>query len=629
MTLFDRKTAQVVATLLAFAAGLWLLWGLRELFFLLVLAMLAAYTVEPIIRYLQRLSPRHISRRTAIVGTCISGFLLVGFAAVVLGEMVSRQAAELIGKLPSLSEDPSRSVALPLPSQLEPFRDELMRYGVEFVHSAASGLVGGLGSFGLYLLVPVFAIFFLKDGSFFRHAMVRFAGRFGEGIWVTGLLTDLSDLLSRYIRAVLLQSLAVFVGYAIFYQATQVPYAMLLATLAALLEVIPVLGWISAAAASLVVVLFAGYTHWAWLVVFYLVFRVIQDYVITPYLMQNGIEIPAFLVLAGVIGGELLGGIRGMFLSIPLIAVVRILYRHWVKRGVVLSLVLVASMAEAHSISVSTSEGTLSQKLLELRVHLPRYEVEHLPQAGLMASIVFTGASLKASDCTPDKTELLCVLSFEFAQVPGEQIGAEVKLARVTVPNHVHIMKVTRGEVTRQAVFDRTFEQERIDFHESGKAEVWWRAARMGFVQLAYQPILILLLLILSRPLAYGAGAAAAFLVVLPDRFYATPGFFELATAISLSYVACEHLFFPAAGGKWLVAATIGAIEGAAMAILARPTGQGAVAFGAGNLIAAMGVSFLALRFLRNIPEVWLRKIYWALAGLGVIWSIWVFVKRF
>ncbi len=288
-----------------------------------------------------------------------------------------------------------------------------------------------------------------------------------------------------------------------------------------------------------------------------------------------------------------------------------------------------AMVASGHSISVSTSEGVLEDRTLRLTLRIPIYEVENVPQSRLTAAIEITGATLKATDCKPVDTELICQLAYEFPFAPGERIDAAVTLARVTVPNHVHIMKLSSKNVTRQAVFDRTFEHEQIDFHESAKAEIWWRAARMGFVQLGFQPILLLLLLIIPRPLAYLLGATAAFFLVLPDRFYAPPGFFELASAMALVYLAFEYLFFPKASGKWVFCALIGAIEGTALAVLARPTGAGAIAFGSGNLLASFTLSFLALHFSRNISERSMRILMWALSALGIIWSIWVFVKRF
>jgi predicted PurR-regulated permease PerM len=627
MNLFDRKTAQVLATILAFAAGLWVLWGLRELFFLFLLAIFFAYTVEPLIAAIYRHTPRQVSRRSSIFATFLVVFLASALTVVFIGQLVVDQAGELIKQLPSLDQDPTTAVSFPLPAQLEPFRNELLNYGLAFARSTANAFVSSLSSTGFLILSPIFALFYLLEGPAYRHSLIQFAARTGHQVWLTGLLEDLRSLLSNYIRALFLQSLSVFLGYLAFYQITQVPYALLLATLAAVLEVIPVLGWISAAILSLIVAAFSGYSHLLAMLVFYIVFRIFQDYVVTPYLMKNGIELPALVVLAGVIGGEMLGGIRGMFLSIPFLATLRILYRHWLKRGAIM--LLLGFSLDAHSSSVSTSDAKLDGQAISLHLRMPRYEAEHIPASGLAAAIQFKNANLATSNCAAVDQEILCDLTYQFQNPPAELVEANVTLARVTVPNHVHIMRFTRGPVTKQAVFDRTFENERIDLREVGKVELWWRAARMGFVQLAYQPILIALLLFIGRPIPYTAAAAAAFLVILPDRFYAVPGFFELATAISLSYLALEQIYFPDGAAKWAIFAFIGLLEGTALAILARPTGPGAIAFGAGNLIASLSITLLAARFSRNIPATVMRRLQWAFAALGVIWSIWVFVKRF
>lgn len=333
MSLFDRKAAQVLTTILAFAAGLYLLWSLRFLFFMMVLGMLFAYAIEPMIKSLQRMNPKRITRARSIAIVFVVVLLATGVSALVVGQMVSTQAAELISRLPSNSQDPSRFVAVPLPSQLEPYRDEVMRYGSEIARTLASGALGSLGSVGLAILVPVFAFFFLRYSAACRHDLVHIAARFGEEIWLTGLIEDLSNILSHFIRALLLQSLAVFIAYGLFYEILDVPYAMLLATLAAVLELIPVLGWLVAASVSLLLVGLSGYPHWGWMIVFYIIFRLLQDYVFTPFLMSKGIQLSAFAVIAGVIGGEMIAGVPGMFLSIPLMAATKVLYLHWEKRG--------------------------------------------------------------------------------------------------------------------------------------------------------------------------------------------------------------------------------------------------------------------------------------------------------
>ena len=57
-----------------------------------------------------------------------------------------------------------------------------------------------------------------------------------------------------------------------------------------------------------------------------------QDYVLAPRLMSEGVEVPPLLVILSVFAGERLGGVPGMFLSVPTIALVRIIYIRLVTR---------------------------------------------------------------------------------------------------------------------------------------------------------------------------------------------------------------------------------------------------------------------------------------------------------
>jgi hypothetical protein len=453
----------------------------------------------------------------------------------------------------------------------------LLAYPVEPIIAAiyrhSSSLIASSSLLSLPTPLEPFRREIMHLGSRLARVSVNlFAARFGRSILLTGLLDELHAHSSSYIRALFVQSLSVLLTYLVIYQPIAFPFVLLLAALASIVKAMPLLNCLSAR--------------------------------------------------------ELLGGVRGIFLSMPVLATLHAFCCYTLRRGALL-LCLTAASLSAHSISVSNSEAAIDGSALTLKLRIPRYEAEHVPAAGLTSAFHFAGAQLASSSCAPQEQEILCDLRFAFPAPPAEQLEAQITLARVTVPNHVHILRISRGPVTRQIVFDRTFEKERINFHEPGRIEVFWRAARMGFVQLLYQPVLLVLLLILPRPLAYSAALAAAFLVVLPDRFYASPGFFELATAISLTYLACEHLLFREASGKWLISAAIGLLEGAALAVLARPTGSGAVAFGAGNLVATLALSLSARYFAHRIPLLLERYLYWAFAALGILWTIWVFFNRF
>jgi predicted PurR-regulated permease PerM len=93
-----------------------------------------------------------------------------------------------------------------------------------------------------------------------------------------------------------------------------------------LLEFIPVVGPALALAIMVLVVLVTGTGGLIWIVIFWVLFRLVQDYVINPYLMSSGVEMHPLLVLFGVLAGEKIGGIAGMFFSVPTLAILRAIY---------------------------------------------------------------------------------------------------------------------------------------------------------------------------------------------------------------------------------------------------------------------------------------------------------------
>jgi len=71
--------------------------------------------------------------------------------------------------------------------------------------------------------------------------------------------------------------------------------------------------------------LFGGYEHTLWVLIFILAYRLFQDYALAPYLMGKGVEISSLMVILGLLAGEELGGIVGIFLSVPVIAAAKII----------------------------------------------------------------------------------------------------------------------------------------------------------------------------------------------------------------------------------------------------------------------------------------------------------------
>ena len=138
-------------------------------------------------------------------------------------------------------------------------------------------------------------------------------------------MADIHLLLAHYMRALVMLSLAAFTAYSIFFTVSGIPFGILLAVFAGMLEFIPMIGPLTGSVTIIVVTGVSGGPVLA-ILIFLVVYRIIQDYIISPHLMGQGVELHPLLVLFGVFAGAEIAGIAGSFLSVPVLAMVRILY---------------------------------------------------------------------------------------------------------------------------------------------------------------------------------------------------------------------------------------------------------------------------------------------------------------
>src|SRR5258708_22784392 len=106
-----------------------------------------------------------------------------------------------------------------------------------------------------------------------------------------------------------------------------VPYGLMVGTAGGALEFIPVAGPLMAGAAMMVVAVLAGYQHWAFLLLFLLFWRLIQDYVISPRIMGVSVELHPLAAVFGILAGGEIAGMLGVYLSIPVMASLPIVWR--------------------------------------------------------------------------------------------------------------------------------------------------------------------------------------------------------------------------------------------------------------------------------------------------------------
>jgi predicted PurR-regulated permease PerM len=182
------------------------------------------------------------------------------------------------------------------------------------------------------LLIPILSFFFLKDGRAMLASLLDVVPKGSNRELLKDIANDLHLLLAQYMRALVLLGLATSIVYAIFLSLIGLPYGLLLGAMVFFFEFVPLVGPLTSSAIILLVAGLSGFDHLLWIVVFLIAFRFFQDYILSPKLLSSGMRLHPLVVIFGVLAGGQIAGIAGTFLSVPVLATLRIVFRQLTKQ---------------------------------------------------------------------------------------------------------------------------------------------------------------------------------------------------------------------------------------------------------------------------------------------------------
>jgi len=305
LTILDSRTSRVILTALLFALTLGFLYAARRTLILFLFAILFAYLINPAVGRLEKIVRSRVWAITIIYLLLLLGLSVFGF---LVGPRIARQSARLGESLPGLMDKASTGQLSGQIGQLT------ARIGNEHGWSADT---------------QKRILSFLLSRRHFHEVLLSLVQSRTQREFLQDVLHDLNQMLAQFIRAQLTLAALSLIVYTSILGAMRVPYALMLGTAGGALEFVPVAGPLLAGAAMMVVAVLAGYTHWPFVLLFLFVWRIIQDYVISPRIMGVSVELHPLAALFGILAGGEIAGILGVYLSIPVMASLRIVWRRW------------------------------------------------------------------------------------------------------------------------------------------------------------------------------------------------------------------------------------------------------------------------------------------------------------
>lgn len=337
----------LITLLILYVAGLVtsLLTSLVHLIFLMVLSILFAYLIEPLVKLVQRPfegeQSKYMPKSLAIALAYLIVFSVLGIGIALIAPLAVEQGKEFAEKLPTYAttlqgrfNSMNSRYRYRLPKDLQ---EGITTRLNEFAGNVGERVTGAVGEFLISLatylpwlvLIPILAFFFLKDINLFRVSLLRLVPHGNWRTRVEGILDDFHRTLAAYARAQLISCVVIGILCTIGFYLIGLNYVVLLGVLAGIFEFVPLIGPLTVA---IIVVLTASFSDNPWdalyAAIFLIVLRIAQDYIIYPRIVREGIHLHPLAIILSVLMGEQIAGIAGVFISIPVVALLTVLYKH-------------------------------------------------------------------------------------------------------------------------------------------------------------------------------------------------------------------------------------------------------------------------------------------------------------
>ncbi|NCP21725.1 MAG: AI-2E family transporter [Flavobacteriales bacterium CG_4_8_14_3_um_filter_35_10] len=296
----------------------------------IIFSAMIAILLHPIVNFFVRLK---INRVISIILTLLLTFIASGALAVFMFKQLSQLSDSwplLVDKFTDVLDEFTRWVSRYF--DLSPWKvnkwmlntkSELLNISTADVSQTLFALGNGLM---LFLLIPVYVFMIL----FYKARLIEFIHIvFGKSDQqnISRIISATKSVIQRYLSGLVIESIIIAILNTSALFALGIEYAILLGVIGALLNVIPYVGGLIAVALPMMVALATKSTgmYAFYVLILYYIIQLIDNNIIVPLIVSSKVKINALFSIIVLFAGNALWGILGMFLSIPLLAVAKVI----------------------------------------------------------------------------------------------------------------------------------------------------------------------------------------------------------------------------------------------------------------------------------------------------------------
>lgn len=302
-----------------FLAGLWVIFQIRDILLILFVALILMSAISPLIDKIER---KHIPRPFAILIVYIIGLTIIGGVGTLVIPPLISESIKLAARLPEFINSmlPESQINLDtIFQQIIPVGSGVVKFSVGIFSNVLTIIT---------LLVITF--YFLLERKKLEEYLVDFVGN-DAGKKVYAVISDIESKLGAWVRGEL--TLMTIIGLMSYIGLTilRVDFALPLAIIAGILEIVPIIGPIISAVPAILVA-FATSPGLAIVVAaLYILIQQLENSLIVPSIMRKTLGLPPLVtILALMIGGRL-AGVGGALLSVPIVLVLQSVTTYFLK----------------------------------------------------------------------------------------------------------------------------------------------------------------------------------------------------------------------------------------------------------------------------------------------------------
>jgi predicted PurR-regulated permease PerM len=305
--------------------GLWFLWYIRGIVVMFVVAIMLASVIDPFADWFAK---KRIPRGLAVLIVYTVLLALTSVIVIVLIPIIVEQSGQLLQNISASSRDlidsfvqfQQRHQALDnLTSGLQSFQESL-NASASSIFTTVKGFFGGIAALAI---VFVLAFYMVVEEDSMRKYFRTFAPAEYQP-YLNQILKKMQQKIGAWLRGQII--LGFFIGLTVYVglKLLGVPYALLLALIAGLFEIVPYVGPIISLIPAAIIGFAQSPVLGVAVVILYLIIQQVENNVLVPKIMQKVTGLSPILSIAALLVGVQVGGFVGAILAIPLATMVAV-----------------------------------------------------------------------------------------------------------------------------------------------------------------------------------------------------------------------------------------------------------------------------------------------------------------